>query len=57
MGGVHWLGIAASELRSALTLRRVPRCDWLEVSDDVHFMGEAVAAEQNKRAAARSRSR
>lgn len=50
--GVVWQGIAATEIRAALTLARIPRARWLDVSDDVSRMGRVAADAMNKRARA-----
>ena len=50
MGGLFWLGISAAELRAALAVERIPRCDWPDVGEDVRYMGRVVADEHNRRA-------
>lgn len=51
MGGIAWIGIEAKELRAALWIRRIPRDECTDLADDVHYMGNVVADERNKRAA------
>jgi hypothetical protein len=46
---LQWLGISATEIRNALTLARIPRARWLEVSDDVSHMGLIAAQAMNQR--------
>lgn len=51
MGGLHWQGIAPSEIRSVCFLLRLPRVKWPELVGDVVFMGRCVADARNRQAA------
>lgn len=54
MGGVAWLGIEPAAIYSAARLLRLPRADWPDVACDVALMGQAAAAERNRKAAEES---
>ena len=53
MGGIYWTGIAPEAIHSTCVLLRMPRADWPELSRDVAYMGECVAADRNRKAAQR----
>lgn len=48
-GLVH-LGVSAAECRAAITLLRYPRAQWPALVDAIQHLGNAVAAELNRRA-------
>lgn len=55
MGGIYWTGIAPEAIRSACLLLRIARTEWPTLGRDVAYMGDCVAAERNRRAAAKAR--
>ena len=57
MAGVWWTGIGPAALYAACRLKRIPRADWPEITEDVRYMGQVVAESRNERAATKSKHR
>lgn len=55
MGGIYWEGIGPACITLACIGLRLPRRLWPELLQDVVFMGQCVARERNRLAAAKSK--
>lgn len=47
---IVWLGVAASEIRSACALLRIARAEWPDLAERVRYIGDRVAASLNQKA-------
>jgi hypothetical protein len=50
MSGAFWIGVASSEIESALRLRQIPESEWPDLVEDVQCMSQAVCDHRNREA-------
>lgn len=55
MGGIHWEGISPEAVAAVVLVLRPSRGAWPGLLTDVVFMGQCVARERNRLAAAKSK--